>query len=67
MRKTSKRPKLNKKTTTKVSFLSKDIKKSCPKHNIKFLNSNKSSILSNTKSYESTDESDTEQEEIPYV
>lgn len=68
MRKSAKKPVQIKKNRIKVSFKSKDIKKNSPKHNSKLLLSNKSSILSSARSCnESTDESDTETEEIPYV
>lgn len=51
----------------KVSLNSKDIKKTLPKQLVKNNIMNKISAFSSSKSYESTDESDREIDEVPYV
>jgi len=68
MRVSSRNPNKNKRKPTKVAATSKDIKKTPSKAFAKGFLYNKSSIMSSSKSCsDSTDESDREYEEIPYV
>lgn len=67
MRVSLKKPNEIKKKGRKVASRSRNIKKEHSKACAKPKFFNKSSILSSTKSYESTDESDGEIETIPYV
>lgn len=67
MRVSIKKPNEIKKKGKKVAVRSRNIKKGRKKPCVKPKFFNKSSILSSSKSYESTDESDGEIEEIPYV
>ena len=68
MRVSTRKTNQNKNKNKKVAFRSKDVKKTPPKPFAKSNLLNKASIMSNSKSCnESTDESDWEVEEIPYV